>query len=154
MTPMQILKPQFDEFKSLIKGFKELSLNKSEPKVFVSQFCGDRTVHENRGVQADFIKLFKMKYNKEDSFSIGFEFKYIGLSDSDSRINVSIKNGEESYFLSDYLSIDQFKEKFIFLINELKQSKGLDTQKIIDVVTNGFNLIPSQAKNKIRRKNK
>ena len=63
MTPMQMLKNQFDEFKLIAKDFKEVTLNKSEPKLYVNHFCGKREVHEKRGVKADFIKLFKIKYN-------------------------------------------------------------------------------------------
>lgn len=49
MTPMQILKPQFNEFKDLLpSSFKELALNNSEDRTHVSYWDGERSVNNSQ----------------------------------------------------------------------------------------------------------
>ncbi len=159
MTPMQMLKNNFDEFKGLVPEFKELTLNKSDPKFFVNHFCGETEVHENRGVKSDFIKIFKVKYNKENQRSVGFEFKYINLNEEDFRVKVSVKEGEENLFFGEFLSVTDFKEKFVKVITELKFSGCLNDKDVVNKFKAEFNLTPNlltkkQKTEAYKRKNK
>lgn len=156
MTPMQSLKNQFDEFKLIVKnnGFEELNLNKSEPKTTTSSFCGETTVHENKGVKNDFIKLFKIKFNKENAYSIGFAFKYLELKEQEYKIAVSLKKGEDQYFASKDLSLQEFKEIFNNVLKNCKEKQDLNYEKIIQLVTNDFELLAQTSKKKIGKKRK
>lgn len=156
---MQMLKNNFDEFKGLMPEFKELTLNKSEPKFFVSDFCGEHEVHENRGVKSDFIKIFKVKYNKENQRSIGFEFKYLNLNEEDFKVKVSIKEGEENLFFGEFLTVEEFKKKFVKVISEMKSSEGLNDKDVVAKFKTEFNLTPpvltkKQKRESYKRKNK
>lgn len=153
---MQSLKNQFDEFKNLVKenGFEEINLNKSAPKTTTSSFCGERTIHENKGVQNDFIKLFKIKFNKENAYSIGFAFKYLELKEEDYKIMVSLKKGEDQFFVSKDYSLQEFKDIFNALLKEYKEKQDVNYEKIIASITNQFVLLPITNKKKIGKKRK
>lgn len=148
MTPMQMLKNQFDEFKLIAKDFKEVTLNKSEPKLYISHFCGEREVHEDRGVKADFIKLFKIKYNKEDQYTIGFEFKYLDLKEEDFRVKVSVKQGEDNFVLGEFVTIPEFKEIFVKFMNEVKIIDNLENKELVAKIESEFNLVAPQVRKK------
>lgn len=74
MNPMKELKSEFDLFKTFLNNdFKEINLNKSAPKVVQLQMVpdywlcnhpSDYKVIEKKGVQSDFIKIFKIKLDK------------------------------------------------------------------------------------------
>ena len=145
MTPMQKLKNQFDEFKSLLpSGFTEISLNHSEEKTYTSMFCGDAETFENKGVKSDFIKLFQIKFNNQDAFSIGFSFDY--LKDNES-VQVSIKEGTKYpiYFLSKPFAIDEFRDSFKHVISQIKSSE-CDYEKILTIFKDEYDLKPKNHK--------
>ncbi len=153
MTPMEMLKNQFDEFKIIAKNYREITLNKSEPKDFSVFYDSDIVYVENKGVKSDFIKLFKIKFNKENQYSIGFEFKYIDLKKEDYKVRVSLKQGEENYFINNYLNIEEFRDKFKSLIIKLNDNKNLENKDLIEIIKQEFELIPkSHLKKKYKPK--
>lgn len=160
MTPMQMLKNSFDNFKSFVPNFKEVTLNKSEPKMFINYFGGDEPeVHENRGVKSDFIKIFKLKYSKENQHSVGFEFKYLNLNKEDFRVRVSVKEGEDNLFLGDFINVENFRESFNKVIAEMKSDEGLNGKEVFTKFKNEFNLhapvlTKQQTLESFKRKNK
>lgn len=141
MTPMQSLKPQFDKFKSILpEVFKEVSLNKSKDRTYVSTFCGDRQVHEMKGVKSDFIKTFKAKLSDENSYSIGFSFKYLGVAENEYTVQVSLKVGNKVplYYKAEHLSVDDFRSKFNDILEQLQGQE--DHKKIATFVQDGFSM--------------
>lgn len=148
ITPMQVLKNQFDDFKTTLCqcGFKEVVLNKSNPKTHVTYFCGEREVFEKKGVSSDFIKLFKIKFNKEKSYSIGFSFNYLNLRIEDQTIKVSLKTGEDIFLKSKEFSIVEFQEIFKNLLKNYKNQTNLNHEKIIQSITKDFCLLLEQPK--------
>lgn len=153
---MQRLKNQFDDFKLLAvsNGFEELSLNKTDAKLTAIGSEEERSLFENKGVKADFIKLFKIKFNKENAFSIGFDFKYIGWEENERTITVSLKKGEDVYYVSQEYSIHDFKEKMNVLLAQLKEEKTLTYQTLIQTTEKQFNLSLSVPSYQSRSKNK
>jgi hypothetical protein len=138
-TPMQKLKNQFDEFKSIvtIQGFKELNLNKSEPKKYTSRFYDESTTFEDRGVKNDFVKIFSIKFNAEKFYNIGFTFNYVDVAES---VTVSLKlyNG---YLKSKDYSVEEFKNKFLNVISDIKET---NYERTVDIIKSSFELIPTQ----------
>jgi len=127
---MQQLKNQFDTFKEIAisKGFSELNLNKSAPKDSYSSFCGEKTLHESKGVKSDFVKIFKIKFNKENAHSIGFTFNYQDVPQE--TISVSLKTGLEYWQSRDY-TVEEFREKIKPLLVTMKEGNYNDTMKLI-----------------------
>lgn len=151
---MQLLKPQFDSFKNLLPEiFKEVALNKSEDKTYINYFCGDRTVHEMKGVRSDFIKTFKAKLNDENSYSIGFSFKYYDVKENEQTIQVSLKVGDREplYYKGKHLTIMDFRIQFNEVIEKIKLLETKDYKEIAQIITEHFNLLPSHHP-KIQRK--
>lgn len=80
MTPMEKLKPQFKELKNFLGFyFKELNLNKSEYKVNIIGNCEETIAYTNKGVKSDFIRLYTLSQNKENTYTIAFSFNYLDL---------------------------------------------------------------------------
>jgi hypothetical protein len=161
MTPMQSLKNQFDQLKSVLPDtFKETALNKSEPKTEVVGFLGDLNEYHNKGVKSDFIKTFKAKLNDKDSYSIGFAFKYLNIKEDDQTVQVSLKvgNKEPLYFKGQRLSVEVFREKIIETINKIEALEEKKYAPIVELFKSDFNLLPSHAKkipvHSQRKKNK
>lgn len=153
MTPMQKLKNQFDELKSILEplGFSELSLNKSSPSTAYSNFCGEHTVYEKKGVKSDFIKLFKIKLNNENFYNIGFAFKYLNLKDEDCKTIVSLKNGDK-YFVSHEYSTVELRDILNNLLKQLNTTENLNYKKFIDLSIDNFSLLEQADIRKIRKK--
>ena len=155
-TPMQYLKNQFDTFKSYTKdiGFEELTLNKSEPKTGFSSWCGETFLYNNRGVSSDFIKLFRIKFNKENAYSIGFKFSYLDRPEGEQSVTISLKKGEKDFFCSPNYTIQDFKEIFNELLKKIQIDNNLNYKKIIDLLEADFQLAPSVHQYKKNRKYK
>jgi hypothetical protein len=140
MTPMQALKNQFDSFKNILPDcFKELSLNKSESDSFIN-YDGDILL--KKGVKSDFIKTFKVKFNDENSYSIGFSFTYIGMREEKQKVKVSIKVGNrEPYFLvGKEFNVQDFNDRFKEVIKEIEVLTDKNHLTIVDIITKSFNL--------------
>lgn len=158
MTPMQSLKNQFDFFKNLLPPiFQEIALNHSEDKTYVSHWCGDSITYNMKGVRSDFIKLFQAKFNTHESYSIGFSFHYINISKEQQTIQVSIKKGHQEplYFLSEHLSIEEFRKQFIITLEQIAKEEDKNYAKIIQIMQENFHLKPQynlQHKKRFKKK--
>ena len=149
MTPMQSLKNQFDQLKSILPPvFKEMTLNKVEPKTEVVGFCGELTEYNSKGVKSDFIKTFKAKLNDQDSYSIGFSFKYLDVKEEEQTIQVSLKigNKEPLYFKGKKLSVVDFRAKFIDSLAKIEAMEVRNYMTIVELFKNDFELLPSHHK--------
>lgn len=143
MTPMQILKNQFDTFKGILPpAFKEKALNKSEDRTHVTRWDGEVTVHEMKGVRSDFIKTYKAKFNDVDSYSIGFAFKYLDIPKEEYTVQVSLKVGNKNpdFYFGKELGIADFKSKFIETM--AKMNNVVDYKQVINLFQEDFNLLP------------
>lgn len=138
-TPMQKLKNQFDKFKSIVttQGFQELNLNKSEPKMFVGRCCDESTFFEDKGVKNDFVKIFKIKFNAEKFYNVGFTFNYLEVPEN---IVVSLKlsNG---YLKSKEYSVEEFKNLFLNVLADIKET---NYERTVEIIKNSFELLPTQ----------
>jgi len=149
MTPMQVLKNQFDQLKSLLPDtFKEIALNKVEPKTEVIRYLGDITEHNTKGVKSDFIKTFKAKLNDQDSYSIGFAFKYLDVKEDEQTVQVSLKigNKEPLYYKGQRLSVEDFRKKIIDTTKKIEALEVKHYNPIVAIFKEDFNLLPSHAK--------
>lgn len=153
-TPMQTLKNQFDDFKTILTavGFTEMTLNKSNPKTAYTSIYGEYKSYENKGVKSDFVKLFQIKFNKEKSYSIGFVFKYLDIPEAEQSVVISIKEGSDNFLKSKHYSISDFKENFKNIIEEIKSQNDINYSSIIDTLKTSFTLSPSIHKFKRSRK--
>lgn len=158
MTPMQSLKNHFDSFKNLLpEVFKELSLNKSEDRTFVLSFCGDSTEYSMKGVRSDFIKTFKAKFNDQDSYSIGFSFKYLNVPDVEQTVQVSLKIGNKYplYYKGEHLLVEDFRVKFSNAVKKIDDLEDKNCKTIVNLVKEDFNLLPNHhAKEKVHSQRK
>ncbi len=159
MTPMQKLKPQFDILKEILDDWKEVALNQSEEKNSVTSFCGERTEYHNKGVKSDFIKTFKAEFNDENSYSIGFSFKYFDIPQSEQTIQVSLKigNKEPLYYIGKHLSIEMFRTQLNQIIERVKMLEEKNYKSIVKIIHDDFKLLPNhhpKVKNHSQRKMK
>lgn len=142
MTPMSRLKNNLDLFSQLLNPiFKEVNLNKSAPKSFTTEFCGEYTTDINRGVENDFVKLFKT--SDKDKYIMAFVFDYIDLPEAEQKIHYSIKVDQPTskfdYIITtDKMTVNEFKEKLNSVNSILKDTQFLDYDKVIKIVTNEF----------------
>lgn len=97
-----------------------------------------------KGVRSDFIKTFKAKFSDENSYSIGFSFKYLDVPTKDQTVQVSLKigNNEPLFYFGKDLSIEEFKEKFVKTIDKINNLTEKDYKKIVDVMKTDFELLP------------
>lgn len=149
MTPMQSLKNQFDQLKAILPPvFKEMTLNKVEPKTEVVGYCGEMTEFNKKGVKSDFIKTFKAKLNDQESYSIGFSFKYLEVKEEYHTVQVSLKvgNKEPLYFKGKELSVLDFRAKFIDSLAKIEEMEVKNYMTIVELFKNDFNLLPSHHK--------
>lgn len=151
---MQTLKNSFDLFKKLLSpAVIETALNKSEQDVHVSNHCGDREVHEKKGVRSDFIKVFKAKLRQGGSQSIGFAFTYLDIPQVEHRVLVTLKTGKDDphYLISDDLTIPEFQERFSDVIRKITALDDKDFLNIVEIFKGDFSMGPR--KNVEKRKN-
>lgn len=147
MTPMSRLKNNLDLFTSLIGDkFEQLQLNKAQPQQFATgggyAEPEDLIVYEKKGVKADFVKIFRVQFNKENTYSFGFSFMYENLSLEEQNVTFSIKVGSENpnKFMvhSEKFNIETFKNKLNELNKELSQYEDIAYHQVIDIVANKF----------------
>jgi hypothetical protein len=153
MTPMQILKNNMETFAENISiQFKDVNLNKAEPKVKFIQTVSDDyalafpneeggKVIEKKGVRTDFLRLFQAK-TKSDNYSIGFHFTYIGKDEEDFRVACSLKTlnkqfDRENLIVSPEMTIEEFKEK-INPLNLLIKEKNFSVEEVAQLVSDAF----------------
>lgn len=149
MTPMQLLKNQFDQLKSVLPStFKETALNKVEPSTEVVGFCGVNTEYNKKGVKSDFIKTFKAKLNDKDSYSIGFSFKYLEVKEEEQTVQVSLKigNKEPFYFKGKELSVADFRSKLTDTLAKIEAMEEKNYMPIVELFKNDFDLLPNHHK--------
>lgn len=144
MTPMTKLKNNIDLFKSLIGSkFNEVNLNKSAPKDFYTDWCGEVTHHHHTGVVNDFVKLFSIKFNKDHYYNMAFVFDYMDLPETEHKIQYSIKVKEKD-FPKDYIvstekmSVNDFKEKLNEINKKLKDMEAPKYNEVINVLNDHF----------------
>lgn len=162
MTPMLRLKNIFETFQTLIgNGFKEAHLNKSSPKPawVVGDFQGQEASWSTKGVESDFLKFFKVKFNADDYYSIGFRFYYIDIPEDEQKIQFSLKSGfkKDKLLNSKEFSVAEFKEIMKKVNNDLKTEENLSYYDVVDIICSQFipehiNTIRKVHKNKSGRK--
>lgn len=141
MTPMEKLKPQFDELKKLLgENCKEINLNKSSYKESYVGFCGETTQHINKGVKSDFIRLYRAQFNKEDTYTLGFSFSYIDLLVEKQLVTFSYSIGKDDKKFSDKkeMSVEETKESLKNIINMLNSLENLTVMDKFKVVKEEF----------------
>lgn len=144
MTPMTKLKNNLDTFKSLAGSqFKEVNLNKSSPKEHYQSWCGDVTFHESVGVMNDFLKLFNIKFNKDNYYGIAFIFDYIDLPENEHKVQYSIKIKEKDYpkeyfITSEKMEVNEFKDKLNQVNKNLKALSNPTYSEVMDTLHDVF----------------
>lgn len=141
MTPMEKLKPQFNEFKKLLENiFKEINLNKSEYKEESIYGYGEYKKYINKGVKSDFIRLYKAKLNKEDTYTLGFSFNYIDLESNKQSVTFTSTIGSEEKFFSDKkeMSVEETRESLKKIITQLKDEDIPNVKEMFQIVQEEF----------------
>ena len=142
MTPMARIKNNIDVFKSLIGNqFNEVNLNKSAPKEYYENWCGEVIHHNNPGVMNDFLKLFTIEFSNGNIYGIAFIFDYIDLPQSEHKIQYSIKikdqkHPKETIINSDKMSINDFKDKLNEVNTKLKEKSNPTHMEVITTLNN------------------
>lgn len=145
---MTKIKNNLDTFKSLIGNeFNEVNLNKSNPHEYYDSWCGDVTHHKSAGVMNDFLKLFTINIDKDNSYGFAFIFDYIDLQEVYQKVQYSIKikekvkekNSPREYFItSQKMEVSEFKDKLNQVNKELKKLSNPNYQEIINTLHNSF----------------
>lgn len=155
MTPMEKLKPQFDELKSLLGDtYKEINLNKSSYKEEYVGFCGETTQYINKGVKSDFIRLYRAQFNKEDTYTLGFSFNYINV-ESDKQVvtfSSSIGKEEKRFSSKKEMFIEEARDSLKNIINQLKQLEQPTANDKFKAVQEEFLGKDYQIKTQIKKK--
>jgi hypothetical protein len=155
MTPMTQLKNNLETFAALLgPAFTELALNKSAPKDHFSFWCGEKSEHHDKGVKSDFIRIFEVKFNKEDSYSMAFSFSYIDLPKESQTVQFSIKTGgrNDSTISCDPIPVDEFKTRLNGLNKTMKEKAPLAYNEAIEIVCAEF--IPNYTLGNLPQKSK
>ena len=157
MTPMQKLKPQFDTFKSLLgSNVKEINLNKSEYKETYTGFCGEREQHIDKGVKSDFVRLYRVQHNKEDTYTVGFSFNYLDREEKDFKINFSCSLGlsEKVFSKKVEMTVDECRDKLNKINSILNVMENINDVEILTVIQEeilGYDFINTAKTNKKRK---
>lgn len=140
MTPMKRLSTGINNFRSHVTPFfREVSLNKSAPK-YNPHAWRDGENSYSKGIENDFIMIFN-HHRLEPSFAISFT--YINLSESDQKVEVSIKKGKDnkSIVSSGEMSIEEFRVK----LNEINKAfqeksylKNRDETSVLEKISEIF----------------
>lgn len=141
MTPMYRLKPQFDELKVLLgNSFEEIVLNKSEYKEVIVNFCGDNSEHINKGVRSDFIRLYRLQLNQENTTTLAFSFTYLQLEEKSQKINFSYSVGKEEKKFSNNveMTIEECREHIKNINKNLNVIETLSNDDILKFVREEF----------------
>lgn len=150
-TPMQALKNSFDRFKSLMPaGVMEAALNKSEDKVYISMFCGDREEIHSKGVRSDFIKVFKGKGAGGDPVGLGFSFAYLNRDTVDFTVQASVKTGrvEANFISSARMGVDDFRPIFEQAMDRIESAQDRSIDSMSDALREAFAMKAGVAKAK------
>jgi len=141
MTPMEKLKSQFDELKSLLgNSYEEINLNKSSYKEEYVGFCGETTQYINKGVKSDFIRLYRAQFNKEDTYTLGFSFNYIDM-ESDKQVvtfSSSIGKEEKKFSSKKEMFVEEARESIKKIIAHLKNVEQLTATDKFKIVQEEF----------------
>lgn len=150
MNPMKELKSEFDLFKSLIgNDFQEYNLNKSEPKQHYTQNYpdyqlngsdDDYTLYESKGVKSDFIRIFRIKHNKKNHYSLGFVFNYLETDTPSMHYNLRFTNAkdEQMYFTSPDMNLLDMKEKMKSINKQLVKLEDKNNENILNIINQEF----------------
>ena len=149
MTPMQKLKNNLDLFKELIGDkFTEIQLNKAAEKSTTvgDSWSGDNITYEKKGVKNDFLKIYRVKLNKEDNYSFAFNFTYIDLAEKDHAVEYTFKLGTDNPLIisSEKMNIEEFKTKLNEVNTNLKiaiennNNQPIDFTEVIELVGKHF----------------
>ena len=155
MTPMQKLKPQFEEFKELLGvSFNEINLNKSDYKVDYSGFCGERQEHVNKGVKSDFIRLYRLQLNKENTYTFAFSYEYMNMQEDKHTIVFSYSVGKDEKNFSPKLemSIEECRQHLKNINDILKIMANSSNEEIMKILREEFLGIDYQIKPQSKKK--
>lgn len=158
MTPMQKLKPQLEEFKNLLgSSFKEINLNKSDEKVHYAGFPdddGSRQEYINKGVRSDFIRLYRLQLNKENTYTFAFSFDYLDLTEDKFKVVFSHSVGKEEKVFSPKveMTVQECKEHLIKINSILNIMENCSNDEIIQIVKEEFLGVDYQLKPQSKKK--
>lgn len=141
MTPMNRLKPQFDELKVLLgNSFEEIVLNKSEYKEVIVNFCGDNSEHINKGVRSDFIRLYRLQLNQENTTTLAFSFNYLQLEEKNQKINFSYSVGkrEKKFSHNVEMTVEECRENIKNINKMLTITENCNNDDILKIVREEF----------------
>lgn len=141
MTPMQKLKPQFDQLKRLLgTAFKEITLNKSEYKEEYIGCSDEKVQYINKGVKSDFIRLYKLQLNKENTTTLAFSFNYIKTEGNQEIITFSFSTGKEDKNFSKIfeMNTEECREHLNNINIMLKSIENVSNNEILKIVKEEF----------------
>lgn len=136
ITPMKRLSVGLNFFKNNIDlYFKEVNLNKSAPKY--NPYPDQGIDSTSKGVENDFITIFKSKYHEHLSFAISYT--YIDKPLEEQIVEVSIKQGKDNKKIRNSfpLSLEDFRLKLNKINAQFKDEK-ITTEVILDKVSSIF----------------
>lgn len=136
ITPMTRLSVGLKFFKDNVDlYFKEVNLNKSSPKY--NPYPDEGKDSRSKGVENDFITIFKSKYHENLSFAIAYTYMNKPLEEQ--TVEVSIKQGKDNKNIRNSfpLSLEDFRLKLNQINAEFKNEK-ITTEVILDKVSSIF----------------
>jgi hypothetical protein len=150
MNPMKELKSEFDALKSLLgNDFRELNLNKSQPKntpiakypdYAMTGLESDYLWFDNKGVESDFIKIFNIKLNKRNHYSLGFVFNYLNAETPSMHYSLKVNNSTNSneFFTSADMNLKDMKEKMKRINKSLVLLEDKTSENIVNIINQEF----------------
>lgn len=136
MTPMQRYKTAINTFRENIAGHvgRELTLNKSESKSLPWMAQTRTGKSETKGVESDFIIIFRDKSNYDFSFAL--TFTYIDKPENEQTVAGTIKYGDDEKEFRNGKPLKM--EEFRVALNELNKVLANQKNKSFDSILNSF----------------
>lgn len=137
MQPNKKFKNQFDTINILLSklNFKSMNLNKKD----YSETYTQNNIFVNKGVRSDFIKLYRLQYNNENTYTIGFGFSKD--NDNNWNTNITISKGlKEKSFIVDFQTENQGLNHILnSFITKLESNTSNNPVDVISILNNTIN---------------
>lgn len=133
MTPIKKLNHNISKLREFAKNFKQITLNKAEPKYKRYNYENSYT----KGVSNDVILIFELVDKHFENMSFAIAFNYINLEEKNHTAVVSIKNSKDNKDIisSQEMSIEEFRLSLNSLIKKFTAEETLTDLMIFNYIS-------------------
>ena len=90
----------------------------------------------NKGVKSDFIRLYNLQLNKENTYTLSFSFDYLDLNETKNKIYFSCSLGKEEKLFSEKIemNVEQCRDHLKSINSILKVSENCSYDEILETI--------------------